>query len=43
MGAWNEADVGSCSFMTELAHTDGTKKRKAEWGSGNGGLGLELM
>ena len=45
MEAWNEADVGSCSFMTELARTDGTKKEKLngglgmgvwEWGSGNG-------
>ena len=40
MEAWNEADVGSCSFMTELARTDGTKKEKLngvwEWGMGMG-------
>ena len=35
MEAWNEADVGSCSFMTELARTDGTKIEKL-----NGGLGM---
>ena len=37
MGTWNEADVGSCSFMTELARTDGTKIEKL-----NGGLGMRI-